>query len=60
MGMILVFVCLILVIIIVIIDYKAEKQLEKMKRAWITISADKDAVEEEIVEKPLFNFKHIN
>jgi len=30
-----------------------------MKKAWITISADKDAVEEEIVEKPLFRFEDV-
>ena len=30
-----------------------------MKKAWITISADKDAVEEEIIDKPTFNFKDI-
>ena len=58
-GMIMVFVCFLLVVAIIVIDYKAEIQLERMKKAWITISADKDAVEEEIIDKPTFNFKDI-
>ena len=58
-GMILVFICLLLVIIVVLIDVKAQKQLDKIKRAWIKISADKEAVEEEIIEKPKFKFRDI-
>jgi MFS family permease len=59
MGLIMVFFCFLTVILVIVIDLRASKQLEKIKKAWIKISSDKDAVEEEIIEKPKFKFEDI-
>jgi nitrate/nitrite transporter NarK len=58
-GLFLVITCFILVLVVIAIDYVAQHQLERMKKAWITISADKEAVEEVILEKPKFKFEDI-
>lgn len=44
-----------IVLIVVFIDSRAEKNLEKMKKAWIRISADKGATDVVILEKPKFS-----
>jgi hypothetical protein len=59
MGMVLEITCFCLVLIVIVIDYKAQIQFEKIKKAWITISADKEAVEEVILEKPKFKFEDL-
>ena len=42
------------VLILCFIDKRAEKNLEKMKKAWVRISADKDATNVVVLEKPKF------
>ena len=46
----MVFFCFLTVILVIVIDLRASKQLKKIKKDWIKISSDKDAVEEEIIE----------
>ena len=48
-----------IVLIICFIDKRAERNLDKMKKAWIRISADKDATEVVIVEKQKFVFSDL-
>ena len=48
-----------LIIILCVIDRRAERNLEKMKRAWNRISADVDATNVVVLEKPKFNFSDV-
>ena len=47
------------VIILCFIDKRAERNLEKMKKAWVRISADKDATNVAVLEKPKFSFSDL-
>lgn len=56
-----VFNCLgfLIVIVLCIIDHRAEKNLAKMKKAWNRISADADATNVVVIEKPKFSFSDL-
>jgi hypothetical protein len=47
------------VIILCFIDQRAEKNLDRMKKAWNRISADADATNVVLLEKPRFAFSDL-